>query len=460
MPTLFLIEDELKLRKLLVRSLTDRPQWEVHAFETAEEALLKSKEILPDLILTDLRLPGMGGLDLIRTIKEKNSEIAILVMTAYASVSSAVEALRAGAVDYLIKPFPNEELLHVLDRLENEFRLKRENATLKKRLEVYEGPSGLVGSSEKMRKLDRLISKVAPTQSTVLIRGESGTGKELIARAIHDRSGRSDQPLVRVNCAAIPENLLESELFGHKKGAFTGATEKRIGRFEMAGEGTIFLDEIGEIPPNLQVKLLRVLQEREFEPVGSSETKKTKARVIAATNRDLETAIEEGTFREDLFYRLNVVTLESPRLADHLEDLPDLVTHFIQKICEREGLSPKTPSESFLETLESWDWPGNTRELENVIESSLIMGEGDELEEGDLPSHIRRSASKGVKTNSPSGIGAVEEGIDLETATLDQVERHLILKALERSNGNQSEAARSLGMTRRALGYRREKHGI
>ena len=460
MPTLFVIEDEPKLRKLLVRSLSDRPQWNVFSFETAEEALRKIQEVPPDLILTDLRLPGMGGLDLIRSVKEKSPDIAVLVMTAYASVNSAVEALRAGALDYLIKPFPNEELLHVLDRIEGEFRLKKENVDLKRRLEVYEGPRRLIGASPKMKELDRLIGRVAPTQSTVLIRGESGTGKELIARSIHERSTRSEHPLVRVNCGAIPENLLESELFGHKRGAFTGATEKRVGRFEMAGEGTIFLDEVGELPLNLQVKLLRVLQEREFEPVGSSETKKTSARVIAATNRDLEKSIEEGSFREDLFYRLNVVTLESPSLADHPEDIEELVGHFIEKVCAREGLSPKRPTEAFLQALGSWSWPGNTRELENVIESSLIMGEGEELEVQDLPAHISRSHSRASVGDSSSAPAVSDGEIDLESATLDEMERHLILRALEKSGGNQSEAARQLGMTRRALGYRREKHGI
>lgn len=459
MPTLFLVEDEAKLRNLLKRALSDRPQWEVRDFESAEAALEALASETPDVILTDLRLPGMGGLDLVRTLKDRADSISILIMTAYASVGSAIEALRAGALDYLIKPFPNEELLFVLDRLEKEFRLRAENDGLRRRLAVYEGPSGLVGASEPMKRLQRLIDKVAPTQSTVLIRGESGTGKELIARAIHERSGRADRPLVRVNCGAIPDNLLESELFGHAKGAFTGATEKRVGRFETAGDGTLFLDEIGEIPTGLQVKLLRVLQEREYEPVGSSETKRTQARLIAATNRDLETAIAEGSFREDLFYRLNVVVLESPRLADHMEDLPELVDHFIRKIADREGLHPKLPGPGFLEVLMKWTWPGNTRELENVIEAALVLGEGDRLEVEDLPSHLSRLAGRGESTGGLSA-GTSLETLDLKTATLDEVERWLILHALESSAGNQSEAARRLGMTRRALGYRREKHGV
>lgn len=459
MPTLFLVEDEAKLRNLLKRALSDRPQWEVRDFDSAESALDALASASPDVILTDLRLPGMGGLDLVRTLQDRGDSISILIMTAYASVGSAIEALRAGALDYLIKPFPNEELLFVLDRLEREFQLRAENDGLRRRLAVYEGPSGLVGSSESMKRLQRLIDKVAPTQSTVLIRGESGTGKELIARAIHERSGRSDRPLIRVNCGAIPDNLLESELFGHAKGAFTGATEKRVGRFESAGDGTLFLDEIGEIPTALQVKLLRVLQEREYEPVGSSETKRTQARLIAATNRDLETAIAEGSFREDLFYRLNVVVLESPRLADHMEDLPELVDHFIRKISDREGLHPKPLGPGFLEVLMKWTWPGNTRELENVIEAALVLGEGDRLEVEDLPSHLSRLAGRG---ESPVGLsaGTSLETLDLKTATLDEVERCLILHALESSGGNQSKAARRLGMTRRALGYRREKHGV
>ena len=337
MPTLLIVEDEAKLLKLLVRSFKDHPQWEVDAAENAEDALHKIEANPPDVVLTDIRLPGMSGLDLMNAERGTKQSPRFVVMTAYATVSSAVEALRAGAVDYLIKPFPNEELMHVLGRIENEIRLANENQNLRDRLSVYEAPGGLIGSSEPTAKLRRLIARVAGTQSTVLIRGESGTGKELIARAVHEQSGRAKHPLVRVNCGAIPETLLESELFGHVKGAFTGATERRVGRFEMAGEGTLFLDEMGDLPHALQVKLLRVLQEREYEPVGSSQTRTTQARIIAATNRDLEAAIHEGNFREDLYYRLNVVTLLAPPLREHMEDIAELADHFTHRIANREG---------------------------------------------------------------------------------------------------------------------------
>jgi len=463
MPTLLIVEDEDKLRKLLIRGLKDRPQWEVKSAETAEKAL----EILggerSDLVLTDVRMPGMSGLDLMEALRKQEHPPVCVVMTAYASISTAVEALRMGAVDYLIKPFPNEELLHVLDRIEKEMRLSSENEELKQRLAVYEGPSGLIGSSEPMERLRKSIAKVAPAASTVLILGESGTGKELIARAIHTASPRKDLPLVRVNCGAIPENLLESELFGHVKGAFTGATERRVGRFELAGDGTIFLDEMGDMPLALQVKLLRVLQEREYESVGSSHTSKTGARVIAATNRDLEAATKEGTFREDLYYRLNVVTLQAPPLRDHIEDFEELAEHFVNRIANREGIPAKNLSPDFVAHLVRWRWTGNVRELENVIESALVMGEGDRIEVEDLPNYLRDSRSDNLgDLASPEQVVANQESgeIDLAAATLDDVERHLILQALERSGGNQSKAARQLGVTRRTLGYRREKYGI
>ncbi len=468
MPTLLIVEDETKLLKLLVRSFKDHPQWEVDSADSAEEALEKIEANHPDVVLTDIRLPGMSGLDLMNALKRGGPGVQLLdqlkgirfvVMTAYATVSSAVEALRAGAIDYLIKPFPNEELMHVLGRIENEIRLANENQNLRDRLSVYEIPGGLIGSSEPIAKLRRLIARVASTQSTVLIRGESGTGKELIARAIHEQSGRAKSPLVRVNCGAIPETLLESELFGHVKGAFTGATERRVGRFEMAGEGTLFLDEMGDLPLGLQVKLLRVLQEREYEPVGSSQTRTTQARIIAATNRDLESAIRTGSFREDLYYRLNVVTLQAPPLREHMEDIAELVDHFTRRIANREALPFKQPTPAFLAALKAWNWPGNVRELENTIESALVMGEGECLEAEDLPVYITRGGGPSI-ADKRQPVGTTPDALDLGTATLEEVERHLLVKALQESGGNQSEAARKLGITRRTLAYRREKYGL
>ena len=459
MPTLLIVEDEAKLLKLLVRSFKDHPQWEVDSADSAEEALEKIEANHPDVVLTDIRLPGMSGLDLMNAARHEQQPSRFVVMTAYATVSSAVEALRAGAVDYLIKPFPNEELMHVLGRIENEIRLANENQNLRDRLSVYEVPGGLIGSSEATAKLRRLIARVANTQSTVLIRGESGTGKELIARAIHEQSGRAKSPLVRVNCGAIPETLLESELFGHVKGAFTGATERRVGRFELAGEGTLFLDEMGDLPLGLQVKLLRVLQEREYEPVGSSQTRTTQARIIAATNRDLEAAIRAGSFREDLYYRLNVVTLQAPPLRDHMEDIEELVDHFTRRIANREALPFKQPTPEFLAALMTWNWPGNVHELENTIESALVMGEGECLEAEDLPAYITHGGGQSI-TDTRQSAATTPDALDLGTATLEEVERHLLLKALQESGGNQSEAARKLGITRRTLAYRREKYGL
>lgn len=456
MPSLLIVEDEAKLLKLLARTLAETQRWEISTSENAEEALNRIGASSPDVILTDLRLPGMSGLDLMQAVRARHPSIRFVLMTAYATVQSAIEALRGGAVDYLIKPFPNEELHHVLGRIEHEILLTAENEALRSRLQVYEGPGALIGASEAMTRLRRLIARVAPTQSTILVRGDSGTGKELIARALHEQSGRSSHPLVRVNCGAIPETLLESELFGHVKGAFTGATERRTGRIELAGDGTLFLDEMGDLPASLQVKLLRVLQEREYDPVGSSQTRPVRARIIAATNRDLEKAIEKGSFREDLYYRLNVVTIQAPPLRDHLEDLEELVRHFTLRISAREGLPEKSPSHGFLDALRKWHWPGNVRELENTIESALILGEGEHFEVQDLPSYIRTREPSGTLPPSQASPETSIPG----PATLEEVEKRMLMKALDECGGNQSEAARRLGITRRTLAYRREKYGI
>jgi DNA-binding NtrC family response regulator len=460
MPSLLIVEDEPKLRRLLVRALEDRPQWTVSAVESAEIALRQIRLSAPDVVLSDIRMSGISGLELLSVLRKEIPAIRFVFMTAYASVGSAVEALRAGALDYLVKPFPNEELFHVLDRIENEIRLSVENQSLRQRLQLFEGPNCLIGSGHEMNQLRRSIEKVAVSRSTVLILGESGTGKEVIARAIHQQSPRAKLPLVRVNCGAIPENLLESELFGHVRGAFTGATEKRIGRFELAGEGTIFLDEMGDLPLNLQVKLLRVLQEREYEPVGSSETRKTNARIIAATNRNLQSAIVSGSFRQDLFYRLNVVTLEAPPLHTHKEDIPDLVDYFIARITEREGIPPRLPTPQFLSVLQSWDWPGNVRELENVIESALVMGESVNLNPTDLPGYLDHNPTHQNGRQGGCANLAKTGDLNLGEATLDEIERAMIVRALDESGGNQSEAARRLGITRRTLGYRRDKYAI
>jgi len=450
---LLIVDDESKMLRALERALegwsaSAEVQWEILTSESASDALAKMEHIPCQAVLSDIRIGEDDGVELLKQIREHWPQTEVILMTAFATVENAVEAMKAGARDYLLKPFKMDELFSRLAHVEETLLLRRENKQLRERLARSSDMGELVGQSAPMRNLRAMIQKLAGTDSTVLLRGESGTGKDLTARAIHEASARAEGPFITACCSAIPENLLESDLFGHVRGAFTGATEKRTGRFEMAAGGTLYLDEIGDMTFGTQVKLLRVLQHGEFEPVGSSQTKKADVRIIAATNRDLEKAIAEGRFRQDLFYRLNVVSLTLPPLRDRGEDIPLLVSYLVERISLRRGIPMRQLSEELIEFLTRHSWPGNVRELENAIEYALVMGEGDPLETDDLPAYL---------AHSEGGAAPVAPGSVLD---LDGNERSLIEKALEEAGGNQTRAAKLLGITRRALGYRRAKYGL
>lgn len=443
---ILIVEDEDKLRRVLELQLQSAG-YETVAVRSAEEALKHVSSV--DLILADLRLPGMSGLEMIQQIRHLDEQLPIIVMTAYSSVETAVEAMKAGAADFLPKPFSLDHLLTVIHKALEVRRLRQENLILRAEVARRYSFDNIIGRSPAMQEIFATIERVAPTSATVLIAGESGTGKDLIARAIHYHSPRRDYPFVKINCAAIPESLLESELFGYEKGAFTGATTSKPGKFEQADKGTVFLDEIGEIPPAIQVKLLRVLQDKEFERLGSNRTRRVDVRVIAATNADLRAAIESGQFREDLYYRLNVVPINVPPLRQRKEDIPALVEHFIRKYSQEFGRPVKGISNEALEILMKHHWPGNVRELENVIERALVLCSGDRIEASDI---------KLDPVTKPAGLDS--DFFLPEGTTLEEHERQLILKALERAKGNKSLAARMLGITRNALRYRLSQMGL
>jgi DNA-binding NtrC family response regulator len=445
---ILIVEDEARIRRLLELDLGEAG---FHTFSAADAEkgldLLRREQI--DLVLTDLKLPGMGGLEFLQAAKRLNGALPVVVMTAYGTVETAVDAMKAGATDYILKPFALAEMRLVVQKELDVRRLREENRTLREALGTrYEHPN-IVARSRKMQEVLALAERVAATVSTVLIGGESGVGKDLIAHLIHQRSSRASGPFVKINSTAIPENLLESELFGYEKGAFTGAATSKPGKFELADKGTLFLDEIGDIPPVTQVKLLRVLQEREFERLGGTRTIKVDVRLIAATNRDLRVALEEGTFREDLYYRLNVVPIDLPPLREHKEDIPDLVHLFLSRLAQRSQKAQPGISPAALQKLVEFHWPGNVRELENIVERACALTTGTLIEPSDI--HIDRLPSR-----DPSGQAALLP----EGKTLDQWEDDLIREAYRRANGNKSEAARMLGLSRNALRYRLEKIGI
>jgi DNA-binding NtrC family response regulator len=439
--TILVIEDEEKQRRVVGLHLASA-DYDVKAAGTAEEGWKLAGDV--DLILTDLKLPGMDGLALLEKLKAQNSHTPVVVMSAFSTVENAVEAMKRGAVDFLPKPFSLDHLSVVVEKALEVSKLRDENRELREALGERYKFENIIGSSPAMQEIFATIMRVAPTRATVLLAGESGVGKDMIARAIHQHSPRKDRPFVKINCTAIPENLMESELFGYEKGAFTGANISKLGKFEQANTGTVMLDEIGDVPASVQVKLLRILQEREFERLGSNKTQQTDVRVIAATNVDLRAALEQGTFREDLYYRLNVVPMNIPPLRERKEDIPYLVDHFVKKFGGE-------ISEGALERLVSYHWPGNVRELENVIERSILLAKGPRVEADDI--------------KIESGIGRARPAFSTEAflpegMTLDQYEQSIIREALKRANGNKSQAARLLGLTRNALRYRLTQMGI
>jgi two-component system response regulator AtoC len=443
---ILVVEDEAKLRRVIELQL-QAAGYEVDLAGTAEEALRLADRA--SLVLTDLRLPGMDGLELLRLLRRQDELLPVVVMTAFGSVEIAVEAMKLGATDFLPKPFSLDHLLTVIQKALEVRALRDENRSLREELGRRYTFDNIVGRSPAMQEIFATILRVAPTRATVLLAGESGVGKDLIARAIHYHSPRRDRPFVKINCTAIPENLMESELFGFEKGAFTGAVASKPGKFELADTGTAFLDEIGDVPGPIQVKLLRVLQEREFERLGSNKTRQIDVRIIAATNRDLRAALEEGTFREDLYYRLNVVPINIPPLRERKEDIPFLAEHFVRKLAPELGSTATSISEAAIQKLMEYHWPGNVRELENVIERSLVLCSGTVLEASDIK---LEASPRAVKS---AAVPFLPEGY-----TLEEYEQALIREALRRANGNKSQAARLLGLTRNALRYRLSQMGL
>ena len=443
------IEDEEKLRRVVQLQL-QTSGYEVELAGTAEEGLALAERA--DLVLTDLRLPGMSGLAFLEKMHALRPGLPVVMMTAFGSVETAVEAMKKGAADFLVKPFSLEHLTAVAAKALEMQDLREENKRLKEELGGRYQLDSIVGRSAPMQEVFAMVLRVAPTRATVLLAGESGVGKDMIARAIHYHSPRKDKPFVKINCTAIPENLMESELFGYEKGAFTGANMTKPGKFELADTGTVFLDEIGDVPMAIQVKLLRILQEREFERLGSNKTRHIDVRVVAATNVDLRRALEEGTFREDLYYRLNVLPINIPSLRERRDDIPYLADHFIRKHAAELGAAELEMSVDATEKLMAYHWPGNVRELENVIERSLVLANGGRLEAADIRLDMaprsRVAAGGGDTLFLPDGM------------TLDQYEETIIREAMRRAQGNKSQAARLLGLTRNALRYRLGQMGM
>ncbi len=450
MRKILVAEDERNLREGIAEAFRDAGHEVVEA-EDGEQALEEVRAQLFDLVITDYKMPGIDGLELLRRIRMINDQVAVIMITAYGTVEGAVEAMRLGAYDYIQKPFQLEELELKAERaLEHRRLITR--LMLADRRELVHRFDNIVGESPAMRRIFDVIAKVAPSNATVLILGETGTGKELIAEAIHRNSNRKDGPFVKVNCAALPENLLESELFGHERGAFTGADRQRIGRFELANEGTLFLDEIGTMSLATQAKVLRVLQEREFERLGGTRTIRSDVRLIAATNRDLEEAIEAGEFREDLYYRLNVVTIRMPPLRERKEDIIPLATTFLERFARDMKKPMRGFSPAALRLLTRYNWPGNIRELENTIERAVLMADGEIIEPKDI-------AIGGSRPEEQGRLGSVlrlpPEGIPLE-----EIEKMAILEALRMNDWVQKEAARFLGISSRVMNYKIQKYRI
>jgi DNA-binding NtrC family response regulator len=450
---LLLVDDEVALREAIAEQLMDRG-FVVEQAESGEAALARLADFAFDIIVTDLRLPGIDGAAVLEAALARYPEIIVIVVTGFGTVKDAVEAIKRGASDFVSKPFQIDELLHALNSALEQRRLKSENAYLRAQLDQRYRFEGIIGKSPAMTRLFQLLETVAVTNSTILITGETGTGKEIVARAIHHNSPRRANRFVALNCSAIPETLLEAELFGHVRGAFTGAVGNRQGRLEQAHKGTLFLDEVGTMSSALQMKLLRVLQEREFDRVGDSHTIKVDVRVIAATNSDLRKMVDDGEFREDLYYRLNVIPVRLPPLRERKDDIPLLVRHFLEKFCADgrtpDASQPVRVSQDAMRRLMSYPWPGNVRQLENLVERMMAFNSGRrQIEVSDLPAEILEdtpAASPLVTTD----MDLPENGISLESVML-AIERDLIRRSLERTHGNKGQAARLLNLKRTTL---------
>ncbi len=449
MPNRFhiLVVDDEPAQREVISGFLRKQGFEVVTADSGERALELFRQDAFDLILTDQKMAGMTGLDLMQAVHTINSDTPVILITAFGTIAAAVAALKKGAIDYLTKPLNLEELLHRIRLVSDRYRILTENRELREALGERHRIEGIIGESGPMLEVLSMVRRVAPSEATVLIRGESGTGKELIAQAIHHGSPRARGPLIKVNCAALPEALLESELFGHEKGAFTGATASRQGRFELANGGTIFLDEIGDLPLHLQAKLLRVLQEREYEKVGSSRPVKVNVRLLAASHRPLEALIKAGQWREDLYYRLNVVTILLPPLRERRSDLSLLIDHFVRHFAEKNGKKIAGLTDAGRDILLRYDYPGNVRELENIIERAVVLTRDDVIGRGDLPITVQELEA--IDDDEPNLAIAVE-----------RVERRMIRQALARFEGVQTRAAERLGISERALRYKLIKYGF
>jgi len=449
--TILIIDDDTSLRRVLEYNLQEAG-YAVAAAASGEEGLRLFDEAAPALVITDMKMPGMDGMQVLKAVKERSPETLVIIVTAFGTVDIAVEAMKSGAHDYITKPFNRDELRLTVAKALRFTGLAAENKRLKSELSDRSDFRTMVGSSAAMEKVFQVVHKVADSEASVLITGESGTGKELVARSIHAQSGRKNGPFVAINCAAIPRDLLESELFGHVKGAFTGAVKDKTGKFLLAEGGTLFLDEVGELPLELQPKLLRALQERVVEAVGGTREQKLDVRVVAATNLDIEKAIADGVFREDLYYRLSVIPIHLPPLRQRREDIPLLLRYF----CGKYDSARVDFDRQALAVLSSYNWPGNVRELENLVERLLIMREGDTITLGELPEKISRGAvSAGTATESFAVVNLPDAGYSLE-----QLEREVVVQALERNGWNQAAASRFLRIPRHTLIYRMEKYEI
>jgi len=471
-----IVDDEPNLRKILAAQLS-RDGYDVLLAEDGEEGLALLREHHIDLVVTDLKMPKVDGMTLLREALKEQADLPIVMITAHGTVDTAVEALKLGAFDYLTKPFDKDEVRQVVAKALKTKALSDVEATLPTAAEEKDIPGarfGIIGESPGVTEVYSVLQRVADSPTTVLVTGESGTGKELVARALHDHSSRKSKPFIKVNCAAIPKELIESELFGYERGAFTGAVTSKPGRFELANGGTLFLDEIGEIPVEMQVKLLRVLQESEFERVGGIKTIRVDVRLVAATNRDLKKLIAQGTFREDLFYRLNVVSIRLPALRERNTDIPLLVDHFLRKFNERLKKSVSGVEPEALELLSAYGWPGNIRELENVMERAVLFCDGQKLRSEDLPGELRGSAGTSTPSGSISPAAGSEPppGVDVGSlpaegglkehvkVAMSRLERDLVSRALKQTNGNVTHAARLLKISRKGLQLKMKELGL
>ena len=447
---LLVVDDDESLRWVTQAQL-QQSGYDVAAAADGNAALEAMRQVPPDLVITDLKMPGMSGLELLRKIREDYPEIIVIMVTAFGTVENAVEAMKAGAYDYITKPVNMDEMKLIVNRGLEHLGLQEEVRLLRSNLDHKYGFENILGRSKSLLYVLDMASRAAQATSTVLIRGETGTGKELLAKAIHFNSRRKDRPFVTINCGAIPKDLLESELFGHAKGSFTGALANKRGKVELADGGSLFLDEIGELPLELQVKLLRLIQQGEIEKLGIVGTATVDVRIIAATHRNLQAMIEDGAFREDLYYRLAVIPLELPPLRERADDTPELVQHFFIKAKDQQGRPDLVLPTRLLPYFSGYTWPGNVRELENIIERIVVLARGDEITVNDLPDFLRRERA---------AVEALHLDLPPHGISLEAVEKELIMRALEKFNGNQTHAAQYLDISRKTLIYRMEKFGL